>query len=305
MHRNNPHSDSYDFKVLIDAHPSLEKHLFTNQFGTLTIDFHDENAVIELNKALLKQYYKISFWQIPEGSLCPPIPSRAEYLHQIADLLWKTNNKRKPKGKNITGLDIGVGSSCIYPLIGNSQFKWNFIGTEINLISLKNARSIIGKNNLTEDVLLVESRVNSNFFEKILSNRDYIDFTMCNPPFHSSKEEAEKATLRKNKNLNKKTNTSVSNFGGTHSELWCDGGEKQFVLKMIKESKPFGQKCFWFTTLVSKEKNVRIFEKELAKLGVENMLLLPIEVGNKKSRAIAWTFLTPKMQKLWSDARWN
>ena len=38
-----------------------------------TIDFSNPEGVKSLNKALLKAYYNISFWDIPEGYLCPPI----------------------------------------------------------------------------------------------------------------------------------------------------------------------------------------------------------------------------------------
>lgn len=305
MHRNNKHAGSYQFDELIISNPDLTQFVIDGKSGDKTISFHDEKAVVELNKALLKHYYGVSYWRIPEGTLCPPIPSRAEYIHQINELLFKSNNKQKPNGSKITGIDIGVGASCIYPLIGNAEYRWKFIGTDIQTSSIKNADKIIQKNGRSKGISLLSSKPNANFFEKVFANVDYVDFSMCNPPFYESKDEAERATSRKNRNLNKSQAQKVSNFGGTHNELWTEGGEKAFIQKMIKESKAFGQKCFWFTTLVSKEANLSVFEKALANSGVENMLILPIEVGNKKARAIAWTYLSPKMQKLWSAGRWN
>lgn len=61
--------------------------------------------------------------------------------------------------------------------------------------------------------------------------------TICNPPFHSSREEAEDGTLRKLSSLKgTKINKVQLNFGGSANELWCEGGEVRFLLNMISES---------------------------------------------------------------------
>ena len=70
-----------------------------------------------LNKALLKHYYDIGKWNIPDNYLCPPIPGRADYIHHIADLLGSKNNNKIPTGNKIICLDIGVGANCVYPII--------------------------------------------------------------------------------------------------------------------------------------------------------------------------------------------
>jgi 23S rRNA (adenine1618-N6)-methyltransferase len=28
-------------------------------------------------------------------------------------------------------LDIGVGANCIYPIIGNAEYGWSFVGTDM------------------------------------------------------------------------------------------------------------------------------------------------------------------------------
>ena len=93
MHPKNIHNRPYDFKALISKHPKLEPYLFVNKYNTLTIDFSDKDAVLHLNKAILKQYYDIVDWNIPSGYLCPPIPGRADYIHHMADLLRSENQK--------------------------------------------------------------------------------------------------------------------------------------------------------------------------------------------------------------------
>ena len=74
---------------------------------------------------------------------------------------------------------------------------------------------------------------------------------------------------------------------------------------MIMESKNFGQNCFWFSTLVSKQSNMKGIYKLLNELEVEFLKTIPIGTGNKSSRIIAWTFLTKEEQKDWKDARWK
>jgi len=41
--------------------------------------------------------------------------------------------------------------------------------------------------------------------------------------------------------------------------------------------------------------------KSLNKLGATEIKTLPMQLGNKISRIVAWTFLTKDQQKKWSD----
>src|SRR5690554_7853738 len=93
-----------------------------------------------------------------------------------------------------------------------------------------------------------------------------IDITICNPPFHSSKEEALKGTRRKVKNLTgKNTKSPQLNFAGVSNELIFKGGEYVFIHNMIKESKAFAKNVTWFTTLVSKQSNLKGLHNALIK----------------------------------------
>ena len=106
LHPNNIHKSEYDFPGLIERHPDLHPFVFTNQYGKVTIDFADPKAVLHLNKAILKKDYNIQYWEIPENSLCPPIPGRADILH-LADFL----QNKKIDFKQVKGLDIGAGAN--------------------------------------------------------------------------------------------------------------------------------------------------------------------------------------------------
>ena len=95
------------------------------------------------------------------------------------------------------------------------------------------------------------------------------------------------------------------NFGGQAKELWYDGGEKMFLGKMILESRQFSNSIFWFSSLVSKQSNVKMVYSELAHAGAEMVKTFPMGQGNKSSRVIAWTFLRSKQQSAWVAARWQ
>ncbi|OQY41107.1 MAG: 23S rRNA (adenine(1618)-N(6))-methyltransferase [Fusobacteriia bacterium 4572_74] len=285
FHLRNPHSGKYNFKSLIESSKGLKKYIKNNPSGDNTIDFGDERAVLELNKALLKTYYGIENWDIPKGFLCPPIPGRADYIHHISDLL--PNSK-----KNLKVLDIGTGANCIYPIIGNKSYGWKFIASDIDPISVENANKIIKKNHLENSIVIKLQTDKNNFFKGII-DEEYVDITMCNPPFHASLKEALSANKQKRNNLNKTRLSNLNeklNFGGQKAELWCKGGEILFLKKMARESLLFSNKVGYFTSLVSKGENVKPMEKILRKLGVSNIRVIEMIHGNKISRIIAWTF---------------
>lgn len=305
LHPRNQHRYGYDFDQLILAYPELKDFIKTNKFNPEskenTIDFSDPKAVKALNKALLAANYNISNWDIPEHNLCPPIPGRADYIHYIADLLASSNKNIIPTGNKTEGLDIGIGANCIYPIIGNSEYGWSFVGTDINEESLQNCKKIIGSNPRLVETVSLQLQTESRFiFKNIIRPEDRFTFTICNPPFHNSEEEANKASARKVSNLkNKKTKSPVLNFGGKNAELWCNGGEIGFITQMIYESVKYPVQVLWFTTLVSKKENLNRIHKLLKKVGAIDMKTIDMAQGQKTSRMVAWTFHTKAQQENW------
>lgn len=305
LHPRSKHRERYNFDALIKSSPELAEFVAPNKYRDDSIDFFNPEAVKSLNKALLKHHYNVEYWEIPEHYLCPPIPGRADYIHNIADLL-KGNKTKIPKGNHIKGLDIGVGASCIYPIIGNYEYEWSFIGSETNEVAIISAKNIEQQNSSLKSNLEIRRQEQSNaFFKDIIKPNEHIDFTMCNPPFHASLEEAQKASLRKLKNLKgKKPSKALLNFGGQNNELWTKGGEARFVKDMIYESKHFGKQCFWFTSLISKEATLKPMYKILQKVNAIDVKTITMGQGQKVSRFIAWTFLSEQEQKEWVSERW-
>ena len=307
LHPRNKHVGRYDLNTLAKSYTELKPFIFQNEFDILTIDFSNPQAVQALNKALLKYYYQIDNWEVPKNYLCPPIPGRVDYIHYVSDLLSSINNGIVPTGNKVKCLDIGVGANCIFPILGSREYDWQFVGSEAERIALTAAKKNIESNPILKNkVDLRLQRDYNKILLDIIYEDEYFDLVICNPPFHSSAEEAKNSGLRKIKNLTGKTSlTPTLNFGGQSNELWYAGGELKFVQLLINESKIYSSTCCWFTTLISKKENLAKSILQLEKAHVLEYKVIPMMQGNKVSRILAWTFLTEKEQANWAQKRWN
>lgn len=305
LHPRNPHRFRYDFKGLTTSLPTLANYVFRNQYDIESIDFANPIAVKVLNKALLKHFYGIDNWDIPANYLCPPIPGRADYIHYLADLLASSNNRNIPKGNSVSVLDIGVGANCVYPIIGNHEYAWQFTGADIDKKAIISAQAIVeGNESLLNNVACRWQASSKNIFKGIIQSEEYFDLTLCNPPFHASMAEAKAGTERKWKNLGK-SNKNTLNFGGQNNELWCEGGEEVFVSNMIEESTIFANQCFWFTSLISKKTTLPRAYSLLKKVKALEVKTIDMAQGQKVSRILAWTFLSKNQQENWRTNRWS
>ncbi len=287
LHIRNKHKGQYNFEELIIKHPKLRKFVRPNKYNINSIDFANPEAVKELNTALLIKQYNIVNWNIPKGYLCPPIPGRADYIHYIADLLKLNANG------NVKCLDVGTGANCIYPIIGVAEYNWSFVGSDIDKKAIDNAEKIVNSNKILSKSIELRFQPDINlFFKNIIKKDEKFDVSICNPPFHKSLADAQKGTLRKLKNLSKEQVKEITlNFGGKSNELFCKGGEKQFIINMILESKQYSKSVKWFTTLVSKQEHLPAIYKILENVKVSKIETIKMGHGNKISRIVCWSFL--------------
>ena len=158
MHpRNKYWNNPPDFKRLAKLYPRFGQHLqlSSEKAGSLPhINWRDSNACISVTQTLLLHDFKLD-WDLPAGFLCPPVPQRANYIHWIEDLLAgpiecavsEPRSIRIPQ--NVSGMDIGAGASCIYPLLGvRLNPTWNFIASDINDEAIASAQRNIDRNGL-------------------------------------------------------------------------------------------------------------------------------------------------------------
>lgn len=308
MHPRNLHRGRYNFEQLIAVTPELSAFVSRNAYGNDSINFADPAAVKALNRALLHQVYGIKSWDIPAQYLCPPIPGRADHLHYLADLLADLNDGVIPRGDSVRVLDIGMGANCIYPLIGQREYGWQFVGSDIDTAALANAQGIVDANGLGEAISLRVQNSPMAVFEGVIKPNELFDLSMCNPPFHASLAEARSGTQRKWKNLGVEANKKkvpVLNFGGQGAELCCEGGEEAFVCRMVEESTRYRDNCLWFSTLISKSASLPGVYRAIKYAGAVENRTIEMAQGQKKSRIVAWTFLDVKQRQAWRVKRWK
>lgn len=279
MHTNNKHRSGYDFEQLSDSFPQLADQIIVKENQEKSIDFSNPKSLKLLNAALLKMHYGVNYVLDLDNSLIAPVPGRVDYLHYLKELTNK---------KDSHVLDIGTGASLIYPLLGASEYGWSFKAVDIEKASIDNAQKQMEVNPHLKNLIEIKYQEDRGaIFRYVILPKEHYDFTMCNPPFYTSEEEAQKANFKKNVKLGLPKHSR--NFLGNPNELWCNGGEALFIKRMIKESVQFKTQVSWFTTLVSQSEHLPKIYKQLDKLKASHKTIEMLQ-GKKKSRIVAWQF---------------
>lgn len=297
IHARNKNIGRYDLQALVKTTPDLANFIQPNVKGEDTIDFKNPVAIKSLNTALLHYYYGIEYWDFPDTFICPSIPNKADYVHHMADLLMESNFGSLPKGDKITCLDLGMGASCIYPIVGITEYDWNFVGSDIDEKSIIAAQTIVNKNEVLKAKMECKIQANpKDFFYSIIAKEAKVDLAICNPPLYANVEEAQTETQKKSAPF------TMAEIG---SEIIYEGGETGFLQRYVKESKKFSDNCFWFSALVHKSSNQKGMVDFLQEIGATQTKTIPMGLGNKASQIIAWTFLNKAEQADWKKSRWD
>ena len=140
----NNNNQKYDFNYLSTVNPELKKFLYYKHDLWL-LDWRMEGCLIELNKAILKYRFNLGYWNMNyESYLVPCINSREDYIDYVVNIIKKIDkvennifqiSLEKCDLNNLFCLDIGTGSSLIYPLIGSLKYDLNFYALDINIKS--------------------------------------------------------------------------------------------------------------------------------------------------------------------------
>ncbi|EXV01389.1 DUF890 domain protein [Metarhizium robertsii] len=241
------------------------------------VDFRNPKSVMQLTKTLLKLDFGIKL-ELPDDRLCPPVPNRHSYILWLKDLL-DTSSYNEP-GRKLTGMDIGTGASCIYPLLGCAQRPWSFIATG----TLKCAKRNVEINDLSSRVNVVARSTGSSLIPLDELALDSIDFTMTNPPFYRSEEELLSSAKRKQR-------PPYTACTGSKAEMVTPGGELAFVVCILKESCVLRARIQWYSAMFGFLSNLVDFIEQLRSSGIENYAVTEFVQGNKTRRwAIAWSF---------------
>jgi 23S rRNA (adenine1618-N6)-methyltransferase len=304
LHPRNLHREAYDYTLLMERIPALKPLVKLNKYNKLSIDFGNERAVKLLNRAILQEYYELDFWDFPQGYSCPNIPDRANHLHTVADLLAINKQGLLASGSKIKCLNVGVGASAIYPILGTKEYGWSFVGTDIDQKSLDATQKIIDNNPRLQDLVSLRLQPEAkNAFYGIIEKNEVFDVTMCLPPLYATKAAALAGTFKvPNTTSIRKTHIDEEDLNG---ETWCDGGEIGFIKNMIRESKQFPNSSYWFTTVVTHEPNIGAVLETLDRAAPIQVRTFPMGQIKKITYVVAWSFLPKLQQEIWRDQRWK
>ena len=245
----------------------------------------------QLTKSLLKADFGISI-ELPDDRLCPPVPVRWNYIRWIQELLDTTGDSytdRYDDSREAIGLDIGVGASCIYPLLAcSSRENWRVAGTDIDAHSLDYARANVAaniNNSVSKRIKLALSPTPESPLVPLDTLKiEELDFVMTNPPFYSSHEDMLASYTGKDA-------PPSAVCTGADNEMICTGGDSAFVSRILAESLVLRDRVQWYTAMFGKMSSLQVIVAKLKEHGITNFAVTCLQAGRKTKRwAVGWSF---------------
>nr|XP_020667347.1 methyltransferase-like protein 16 isoform X1 [Pogona vitticeps] len=284
MHVRNRYKDKPpDFAYLASKYPEFKQHVQINLSGRVSVNFKDPEAVRALTCTLLKEDFGLQI-DIPLERLIPTVPLRLNYIHWVEDLIAQQD--AAAKGSVIWGIDIGTGASCIYPLLGATLNGWNFIATEVDDVCFSYAKKNVEQNNLSGLIKVVKVPQKTLLLDALEEESEVIyDFCMCNPPFFANQLEAKGVNSR---NPRRPPPSSVNTGGIT--EIMAEGGELEFVKRIIHDSLQLKKRLRWYSCMLGKKCSLAPLKEELRIHGVSKVTHTEFCQGRTMRWALAWSF---------------
>ncbi|KAJ5576072.1 hypothetical protein N7535_002998 [Penicillium sp. DV-2018c] len=289
-----------DFAALALQSRDFAKHLKPN--GQL--DFNDPAAIRQLTTTLLDQDFRLKV-EIPEDRLCPPVCTkqhRLNYILWLQDLIDSTAgglHEGYDRGREVVGLDMmhqhisptGLRDSRTvevrsnrYIYISNDARQSLINPTDVDENNIRTAQRNVVLNNLDSRIQLVKSDPAGPLFPLDQIGQDTLDFTMCNPPFYTSRDELIKSAEEKKR-------VPFSACTGAEVEMVTDGGEVAFVKRMIDESLQLRTRIQWYTCMLGKLSSVSVILEKLIQHDNHNFAVTEFDQGGKTKRwAVAWSW---------------
>lgn len=279
MHPRNRYKDKPpDFTYLASKYPEFQQHVHTSLAGRPVVNFKEPEAVRALTCTLLKEDFGLTI-EIPLERLIPTVPLRLNYIHWVEDLI---DGQKQPR----RGIDIGTGASCIYPLLGATMNGWYFLATEVDDICFNYAKKNVEQNNMSELIKVVKVPQKTLLMDALKEETEIVyDFCMCNPPFFANQLEAKGVNSR---NSRRPPPSSVNTGGVT--EIMAEGGELEFVKRIIHDSLQLKKRLRWYSCMLGKKCSLAPLKEELRKQGVPKVTHTEFCQGRTMRWALAWSF---------------
>ncbi|KAI0370786.1 S-adenosyl-L-methionine dependent methyltransferase [Pilatotrama ljubarskyi] len=298
MHSRNPYRNSPDFLALAEAYPPLKPHIILTPKGP-TIDFKNELSQRLLTEAILLRDFGLKT-ELPPDRLCPPVSStsanRLNYILWLQDVVDAVSLALgEASERPVLGLDIGTGASAIYPLLGcRTRPNWSFTATEVDEQSYQSACRNVQANGLQDRIKVVHVDPAGPILCSLLESNVQYDFTMCNPPFYSSRDEVLQSAEAKELGPN-------AVCTGADVEMITPGGEAGFVGRMVEESeypkvvwglwsRSYRSRNRWFTSMLGKMSSLTHIVQLLRENNINNYAISELVQGQTRRWVIAWSF---------------
>ncbi|XP_029468382.1 RNA N6-adenosine-methyltransferase METTL16 [Rhinatrema bivittatum] len=283
MHPRNKYKDKPpDFAHLATKYPEFRQYVQVNLSGRFSLNFKDPEAVRALTCTLLKEDFGLII-DIPLERLIPTVPLRLNYIHWVEDLIGHHESDKKTLRR---GIDIGTGASCIYPLLGATLNGWYFLATEVDDICFNYAKKNVEQNNLSDLIKVVKVPQKTLLMDALKEESEIIyDFCMCNPPFFANQLEAKGVNSR---NPRRPPPSSINTGGVT--EIMAEGGELEFVKRIIHDSLQLKNQLRWYSCMLGKKCSLAPLKEELRIQGIPKVAHTEFYQGRTMRWALAWSF---------------
>uniref|UniRef100_A0A1A8V9I7 U6 small nuclear RNA (adenine-(43)-N(6))-methyltransferase n=1 Tax=Nothobranchius furzeri TaxID=105023 RepID=A0A1A8V9I7_NOTFU len=180
----------------------------------------------------------------------------------------------------------GTGASCIYPLLGATMNGWYFLATEVDDICFDYAKKNVDQNNMSDLIKVVKVPQKTLLMDALKEETEIVyDFCMCNPPFFANQLEAKGVNSR---NSWRPPPSSVNTGGVT--EIMAEGGELEFVKRIIHDSLQLKKRLRWYSCMLGKKCSLAPLKEELRKQRVPKVTHTEFCQGRTMRWALAWSF---------------
>jgi len=183
--------------------------------------------------------------------------------------------------------------------------EWSFYASDVDPVVLQQAEENVRRNSLEGRIHLVLANLVGDVFKPIVeaagSGAEFA-FTMCNPPFFDPEECGEKFPVYSNGTgsvTNARDSRHVDRRGAPWSttearprEVSTQGGEVDFVRRIIQESVVHRDRIRIFTTMIGRRASWWPVSKMLDDLDgqVKQRQLYSLSQGRTQRWVVAWTF---------------
>ncbi|KAF8875167.1 hypothetical protein BD779DRAFT_1613461 [Infundibulicybe gibba] len=266
MHPRNPYHIPPDFGSLADSYPPLKPFVVLDAGGRPAIDFTNVEGQRRLTEAILARDFRLQV-VVPQRDCARR--GRLNYILWIQDIMNAFPNNSP---RNIHGMDhntaSGTGACAIYPLLAcRLHPQWRFTATEADDYSWEHAKANVASNGLQGRICIEKAALGGPILFPLLQNpRESVDFTMCNPPFYSSREEV----------------TQSAEMKEFSPSAVCTGADVEMITAMVEESTRIRTRCKWYTSMLGKLSSISDI--------ITNYAITEFVQGRTRRWAVGWSF---------------